>query len=150
MSDVQRVLVARAGAEYFAFPLAGVLEALDGAEVAPLPLLPNGVLGQCTHRGALLPVLDPGAVLGAALEGARAGAVGTVLVMADEEPFALAMDDVADMVVVEADARRPVPTGADRGGMIAALFKHDRLLVGLVDAHALRAVAASVLSPGTR
>ncbi len=150
MNDVQRVLIARAGAEHFAFPLADVLEALDGAEVAPLPLLPHGVLGQCTHRGALLSVLDPGTVLGAALDGVREGVVGTVLVMADEEPFALAMDDVADMVAVEPVARRPVPPGADRGGMIAALFAHERLLVGLVDARALRAVAASVLSPGTR
>lgn len=141
-----RVLIARSGAEHFAFPLASVLEALDGAEVVPLPLLPAGVLGQCSHRGALLPVLDPGTVLGAALE----GAAGTVLVFVADEPFALAMDDVTDMVIIEGHARRAVPTGSDRGGMLEALFAHDRLLVGLVDADALRAVAASVLSPGTR
>lgn len=141
-----RVLIARAGDEQFAFPLASVLEALDGADVSPLPLLPAGVLGQCAHRGALLPVLDPAAVLGSSL----AGAVGTVLVMVADEPFAIAMDDVTDMATIEDAARRAAPAGADRGGMIAALAAHEGLLVGLVEPRALRAVAASVLSPGTR
>ena len=42
----ERLLLARIGAETFAFPLAEVLEVTDAAEVTPLALLPVGVVGQ--------------------------------------------------------------------------------------------------------
>lgn len=142
----ERMLVARAGAEYFAFPLGAVLEALDGAEVAPLPLVPKGVLGQCAHRGQLLPVLDPQVVFGSPMD----GGVMTILVMVAAEPFALAVDDVTDMVTVGDAARRAVPIGADRGGMLSSLLAHEGLLAGVVDLDALRGFAASLLTPDTR
>jgi chemotaxis signal transduction protein len=152
--SAERMLVARAGAEYFAFPLGAVLEALDGAEVEAVPLVPRGVLGQCMHRGALLPVLDPQAALGAALDRSTARPLGggelTILVMVADEPFAIAMDDVTDMVNVEASACRAVPTGADRGGMIRGLLAHDGILAALVDLDSLHVVASSLLSPDTR
>lgn len=141
-----RMLVARVGAEHFALPLGAVLEALDGAEVTALPLVPRGVLGQCTHRGALLPVLDPQVVLGAA----REAPVGTILVLVAEEPFALAVDDVTDMVAVEERARRVLPSGTDRGGMIDGLFAHEGALVATVAIDSLRALATSLLSPNLR
>jgi chemotaxis signal transduction protein len=150
-----RILIARAGAEHFGFQLASVLEALDAAEVSPLPLVPPGVLGQCAYRGALLPVLDPAPLLGAPLAAAPGGTAGaersvdagTVLVMVADEPFAIAMDDVSDMVSIEPRARRSLPTGADRGGLLAGLLAHEGALVGLVSPDLLRAAAASVLSP---
>lgn len=142
----ERMLVTRVGAEHFALPLGAVLEALDGAEVTVLPLVPRGVLGQCAHRGALLPVLDPHVVLGAA----REAPVGTVLVLVADEPFALAVDDVTDMVAVEPRARRALPPGTDRGGMIDGLFAHEGALVATVAIDALRAFSASLLSPDQR
>jgi chemotaxis signal transduction protein len=146
----ERMLIARAGAEYFAFPLGAVLEALDGAAVAPVPLVPRGVLGQCSHRGVLLPVLDPQAALGSALSRSLDGGDLTILVMVADEPFAIAMDDVTDMITVDVGARRAVPAGADRGGMIGGLLAHQGLLAAVVDLDALRTTAASLLSPDTR
>ncbi len=153
--SAERVLVARVGSEYFAFPIGDVLEALDAPEVTPVPLTPDGVLGQVTHRGQLLPVLDPHVLLGADLAtrvGARAATPhGTVLVMVpDGTPFALAVDDVTDMVTVEPAARRALPEGTDRTGMLAGLFAIDRLLVASVDIAALRANAGVLLTTGTR
>lgn len=144
----QRVLLARAGAEFFAFPLGGVLEALDGADITPVPLVPHGVLGQCLHRGQLLPVLDPRAILGAPL--VADGGARTVLVMVADDPFAIAMDDVTDMLVADASSRRAVPPGADRGGMVEALLAKGGHLAAIVDLGVLRATAASLLSPDTR
>lgn len=150
-----RILIARAGAEHFGFQLASVLEALDAAQVSPLPLVPPGVLGQCAYRGALLPVLDPATLLGATLAAAPGGVAdvpspgnaGTVLVMVADEPFAIAMDDVSDMVSIDARARRALPADADRGGLLAGLLAHEGALVGLVSPDLLRVAAASVLSP---
>ena len=144
--NAARMLIARVGAEYFAFPLASVLEALDGAAIAPLPLVPRGVLGQCVHRGSLLPVLDPQVVLGSP----AVRQAGTVLVFVAAEPFALAVDDVTDMLAMDDSARRAMPAGTDRGGLIAGLFTAGGLLVSAVDLEALRSVAASLLSPQTR
>lgn len=142
----ERVLIARVGREYFGLPLGGVLEALDGVEVTQLPLTPNGVLGQCTHRGELLPVLDPLHALGAALDQAPT----TLLVIVAEQPFALAVDDVTDMTTVHDDARRALPAGTDRAGLLTGLFAVDGLLVGAVDMDVLASTAGSLLTPGTR
>ena len=146
-TDAARVLVARVGSEYFAFPLADVLEAVDAPVVTTVPLTPTGVLGQCTHRGQLLPVLDPHRLLGAPLD---AGS-GTVLIMAaDSTPFALQVDDVTDMATVRPSDRRALPEGTDRTGMLAGLLAIDRLLVAAVEMTAFRATAATLLTTGTR
>lgn len=155
----ERMLVARVGSEYFAFRLADVLEAVDAPVIAPVPLMPRGVLGQITHRGQLLPVLDPRAVLGVAREGVgregvgRDGAAceGTVLVMVPAgTPFALGVDDVTDMITVDAGATRALPTGVDRTGILTGLLAIDHMLVGAVDIAAFRTAAGSLLTTGMR
>lgn len=147
VTDAVRVLVARVGSEYFAFPLADVLEAVDAPLVTTVPLTPTGVLGQCTHRGQLLPVLDPHRLLGAPLDAER----GTVLIMAtDATPFALQVDDVTDMVTVGPSDWRALPEGTDRTGMLAGLLAIDRMLVAAVEMTAFRATAATLLTTGTR
>lgn len=155
-TDTARMLVARVGSEYFAFPLADVLEAVDAPVVTTVPLTPTGVLGQCTHRGQLLPVLDPHRLLGAPLD---AGS-GTVLIMATRLPsavchlpsavFALQVDDVTDMVTVGPRNRRALPEGTDRTGMLSGLLAIDRMLVAAVEMTAFRATAATLLTTGTR
>lgn len=150
----ERMLVARVGSEYFAFRLADVLEAVDAPVIAPVPLMPRGVLGQITHRGQLLPVLDPRAVLGVAREGVgREGAAceGTVLVMVPAgTPFALGVDDVTDMITVDAGATRALPVGMDRTGILTGLLAIDHMLVGAVDIAAFRTAAGSLLTTGMR
>lgn len=155
----ERMLVARVGSEYFAFRLADVLEAVDAPVIAPVPLMPRGVLGQITHRGQLLPVLDPRAVLGVAREGVgregvgREGAAceGTVLVMVPAgTPFALGVDDVTDMITVDAGATRALPAGVDRTGVLTGLLAIDHMLVGAVDIAAFRTAAGSLLTTGMR
>lgn len=133
--STERLLLARIGAETFAFPLASVLEAAEAPEVSPLALLPPGVAGQCVHRGRLLPVIDAGALLGVPRDDAR-GVL--LLVDIDGERAALWVDDVLDMAILEPHQRRPVPAGsgvagamldgvADLGTGIAALVAMDDL-----------------------
>lgn len=113
----QRLLLARIGAETFAFPLADVLEVAEAPAVTPLPMLPAGVVGQSVHRGRLLPVIDAGALLGVP----RTSPTGVLLVIdIDGERAALWADDVLDMVTVEPRMRRPVPAGSGPAGALLA------------------------------
>jgi purine-binding chemotaxis protein CheW len=139
---MRRALIARVGEEHYAFPLSAVLEALDAPEVVPLPLVPAGVAGQCEYRGRMVPVLDPRAVLDAA----RGDGPGTLLVLQDGAlVFGLWVDDLADMVVVDALARRALPNGADRAGALVGLLAIDDLLAGVVNLGMLHATARRLL-----
>lgn len=112
-----RVLLARLGRETFAFPIGDVLEAFESPEVLPLALAPTGMLGQCTHRGRLVPVLDAGALLGVP----REHGIGVLLLMDTEAGrVALRVDDVVDMVTVEPSRRRALPA---TGGVITAMLE---------------------------
>ena len=136
----ERFLLARIGRETFAFPLAEVLEATDAADVTPLALLPPGVAGQSAYRDRLLPVIDSGTLLGVT----RSAPKGVLLVIrVDEDRVALWVDDVAlwvddvvDMVTVDPQRLRAVPTGGggagamlrgvvELGGTIAAVVWMD-------------------------
>jgi chemotaxis signal transduction protein len=140
---MRRALIARVGEEHYALPLTAVLEAVDAPQVTPLPLMPDGVAGQCEHRGQMVPVLDPRAVLDAV----RGDGPGTLLVMQEEElVFGLWVDDLSDMVVVDALARRALPNGADRTGALAGLLALDGLLAGVVNLGALHTRARRLLT----
>lgn len=129
----ERLLLARIGAETFAFPLAEVLEVTDATEVTPLALLPVGVVGQSVYRDRLLPVIDGGTLLGVP----RRAPPGVLLVIVvDGERVALWADDVIDMVTVDPQRFRAVPAGSgasgamlrgvlDLGAGIAALVSMD-------------------------
>ena len=131
--NAERLLLARIGTETFAFPLAEVIEATEAVEVTPLSLLPTGVVGQCVYRDRLLPVIDGGALLGVR----RTAATGVMLVIVVAgERVALWVDDVVDMVTLEAHRLRAVPAGngaagallrgvVDLGTGIAALVSMD-------------------------
>ena len=112
---VERLLLARIGRESFAFPLAEVLEATDAAEVTPLALLPQGVAGQSVYRDQLVPVIDGGTLLGVP----RTAPTGVLLVIVvDGERVALWVDDVIDMMTVDAARFRAVPAGSAAVGVM--------------------------------
>ena len=142
--SAERVLLVRVGEERFAFPLAGIIEAVDAPVVTSVALPPPGVIGQCSHRGRLLPVLDLGALLGVP----RSGGVGALLVLdADGERAALLVDDVLDALVTEASMRRPVPlTGANAAGLLDGVIALPSGLAASVDLGVLRATILSRLT----
>lgn len=139
-----RVLLARIGAERFAFPIAEVVEAVDAPRVDPVALAPAGVVGQCSHRGRLLPVLDGGALLGVS----RIGGAGALLVFATGgETIGLLVDDVLDAELAHPAQRRPVPqTGSASSGHLAGLLALPTGLAALVDLGILRATIRSRLA----
>lgn len=134
-----RMLLARVGRETFAFPIAEVLEAIEAPPVVPTALAPSGMLGQCTLRDRLLPVLDAGTLLGVP----REDGTGVLLVLdTDAGRIALRVDDVVDMVLVEPSQRRALP--ATGGAMTAMLEDVIALGQGIAGAVAMDALRAAV------
>lgn len=141
MSALDRVLVARVGAERIAFPVTSVREVVDAPEVQPVPLAPAGVAGQMALRDAHLPVLDPGVVIGAA----RDACDGGVALVLREPAVALWVDDAQDIWEASDVARRSVPVGADRLGVLQGLLQRGADVAGLIDPTALSRVAVATL-----
>jgi len=141
---VPRVLVARVGAERLAFAAESVAEVIEAPSISPLPLTPAGVLGQCTWRAQVVPVLDPQVLFGIAAQ--TSGGRGVVLVIARPSgPFALLVDDVDDVLELHPEDLRGVPAGSDRAGRLAALLRTSDGLIAIVDRDALSAAADATL-----
>lgn len=144
MKGAERMLLARVGAETFAFAIAAVLEAIESPPVEPIALAPAGMLGQAVHRGRLVPVLDGGAMLGVP----RGDGAGVLLLMETEAGrVALRVDDVVDMVMVEPARRRALPaTGGVMTAMLEDVVDLGGGLAGSVAIEALRAAMAARLT----
>lgn len=139
-----RVLLARVGRETFAFPIGDVLEAFESPTVSPIALAPAGMIGQCTHRDQLVPVLDAGAMLGVPRE---EGTGVLLLLETDAGRVALRVDDVVDMVTVEPSRRRALPaTGGAMTAMLEDVIDLGGGIAGSVAMDALRAAMAARLT----
>jgi len=144
---IERVLVARLGDERIALPVLQVAEVIDAPTVTPLPLTPEGVIGQCSWRGQWVPVLDSAQLVGVA----RRGGAGTVIVWRHStRPFAIWVDDVDDVRELAPDALRPVPAGTDKLGRLRGILQFNDDLIAVVDADALAAAAEATLQSEVR
>lgn len=136
-----RVLVARVGAEYVAFPVGAIRELLDAPAMLEVPLAPAALRGHLGLRGQHLPVLDVATLLGIP---AADGGASVALVVADGS-FALAVDDALDLWEDGDASLRAVPAGADARGLLRGLLQRGAQVAGLVDPTALRALAVATL-----
>ncbi|HLA90853.1 MAG TPA: chemotaxis protein CheW [Gemmatimonadaceae bacterium] len=108
-------LVARVGAERFAFPVAQVEEVIDAPDVTWVPLAPAGLLGQLRYRDRTVSAFDGGWALGVA----REGTTGSAVVLSEGvRRLALVVDDVEDLQMIEPASVRAVPPGADADGVL--------------------------------
>ena len=122
-------LLARVGAERFAFALGRVVEAVDEPTVHDLPRRPAGMLGTLRHRGQTVPVWDASSAFGVA----RTRAAGTALVFQDgDRGVALLVDDALDIVQIRQDALRAAPAGSDGMGLLAGVVRDADGLLSVV------------------
>jgi chemotaxis signal transduction protein len=128
-------LLARVGAERFAFALGLVAEVLDAPPVHDLPHRPEGMLGTMRHRGRTLTVWDAASAFGVRREQATGG---TVLVFRDgERGAALLVDDAEDIVQIAPEAVREAPSGVDGNGLLAGVVRSRDSLVNVVRVNVL-------------
>jgi len=132
-SGIAELLMFRIGNERFAVELMCVEEAIDLPEVHHVPEMPPAMLGVVTVRGALTPVYTPDSALGVPVEG-RAAAL---IFRADRGRFALAIDDVDDVMTLDLAQLRDAPGIEGADSVVLGVARNGSVIVALVDAEAL-------------
>ena len=130
---MQQLVVFSLGSEEYGLPITAVQEIIRSTRPRTIPSAPPSVRGVINLRGKIIPVVDLKARL--RLEGGDAEESKIVIVEAGAVTAGLIVDDVDEVLTVEAEALEPAPTGEI--GCISAVAKvGDRLLV-LLDVEAM-------------
>jgi chemotaxis signal transduction protein len=127
------LLMFRIARERFAVELACVEEAIDLPEVHHVPEMPPAMLGVISVRGALTPVVTPEEALGVPVEGRTAALV----FRAAEGRFALAIDDVDDVLSLDLATLREAPGIEGSDSLVLGVALHAGAIVALLDADML-------------
>lgn len=121
------------GAEEYVLPVDRVREVLTPREITPVPHTPDHILGVCSLRGTVLPVIDLNRRLRLAAAARDEKSRIIVIGLEQDEQVGLLVDRVRGVVRFPAAAVQPVPettaegVGADFLQGIAR--KDDRLLI---------------------
>jgi chemotaxis signal transduction protein len=142
-SGVAELLMFRIGRERFAVELLCVEEAIDLPEVHHVPEMPPAMLGVITVRGSLTPVFTPQEALGVPVEG-----MGAALIFrSNRGRFALAIDDVDDVMTLDLAQLRDAPGIDSSDAVVLGVTRNGDGIVALVDADALVAVCQATPVP---
>jgi purine-binding chemotaxis protein CheW len=132
-SGIAELLMFRIGPERFAVELVCVEEAIDLPEVHHVPEMPPAMLGVITVRDALTPVFTPDEALGVPVQGR-----GAALIFRSERGrFALAIDDVDDVMTLDLALLRDAPGSEVADAVVVGVARSGDAIVALVDADAL-------------
>ena len=113
--------------------LACVEEAIDLPDVHHVPEMPPAMLGVVTVRGVLTPVYTPDGALGVPVEGKAAA----LIFHAERGRFALAIDDVDDVMTLDLSQLRDAPGVDGSDPVVLGVARNEATIVALVDAEAL-------------
>ena len=105
------------GRRWFAARTGEIVEAIDVADIMPLPFMPPGMMGCLMYRGSPLPVLDllrvlePPANSSKAADAWVARSTGQIVVMTPSSGvrFGVLVDDLGEIVEVLASRLTPLP-----------------------------------------
>jgi chemotaxis signal transduction protein len=110
-----------------------VEEAIDLPDVHHVPEMPPAMLGVITVRGTLTPVFTPDAALGVPVR--QKGAA--LIFRSDRGRFALAIDDVDDVMTLDLALLRDAPGSDVADSVVLGVARNEGVIVALVDADAL-------------
>jgi purine-binding chemotaxis protein CheW len=130
---IAELLMFRIGPERFAVELICVEEAIDLPDVHHVPEMPPAMLGVITVRGTLTPVFTPDAALGVPVQGKSAA----LIFRSDRGRFALAIDDVDDVMTLDLSLLRDAPGSDVADSVVLGVARNEGAIVALVDADAL-------------
>jgi purine-binding chemotaxis protein CheW len=130
---IAELLMFRIGSERFAVELVCVEEAIDLPDVHHVPEMPPAMLGVITVRGTLTPVFTPDAALGVPVR--QKGAA--LIFRSDRGRFALAIDDVDDVMTLDLALLRDAPGGDVADSVVLGVARNEGVIVALLDADAL-------------
>ena len=128
------LLLFSVGRELFATPLSAVEEAIELAEIRPIPEMSASMLGVTELRGRMIPIYSPSRSLGVDLGAAPAAAL---IVHTGERRIALAVDDVEDVLELDLTELRDAPGTDDLDGVLVGVARRGKALVAVVDGESL-------------
>jgi len=122
--DIATFLIGR---QWYAARTGEIVEAIDVADIMPLPFMPPGMAGCLMYRGSPLPVLDLASGVEPRPKRARAAGAaverntGQIVVMtsSSNQRFGLLVDDLGEMAEVLADRLAALPPMVANQGMFA-------------------------------
>ena len=135
------LLMFRVGNERFAVELACVEEAIDLVEPHHVPEMPPAMLGVITVRDTLTPVFTTDDALGVPADGRGAA----LIFRSNRGRFALAIDDVDDVMTLDLAQLRDAPGIDGVDALVLGVARNGSGIVALVDAEAL--IAACQATP---
>ena len=130
---IAELLMFRIGRERFAVELMCVEEAIDLPDVHHVPEMPPAMLGVITVRGTLTPVFTPDGALGVPVRGKGAA----LIFRSVRGRFALAIDDVDDVMTLDMRMLRDAPGSDIADSVVLGVARNEGVIVALVDADAL-------------
>jgi purine-binding chemotaxis protein CheW len=131
VTDTSQLVVCALGREEYGLPIEHVREIVRFSEPRPVASDVPWMLGVVSLRGRLIPVHDLAARLG--VPAARGASAKLVVVDTGEEPVGVLVDDVVEVLTVDAAQLEPVPSGDGRIARVG-----DRLVL-LLDGEELAA-----------
>lgn len=105
--------VVELGGERFGVELAAVKEFCNIHRVSPIPCCPPHILGAINLRGAILTLIDPRSALKLTATGSAGNKA--VIGMIGEQPVALAVDEVHDVIYPRREEVQPTPQALREG-----------------------------------
>jgi purine-binding chemotaxis protein CheW len=142
-ADPVAAVVCAVGEQYYAVPVANILEVAALVKLMPLPDPPQEVLGVVNRQGQMIPVLDLRLCLG---KDARALDLSTLFIVVQAAGYiaGLVVDDVREVVSLQAEAMR---LAARSGPYLQGMTVIHQMPVLVLDTAALlRAFAPSELA----
>lgn len=129
------LLAFKLGREMYAVPIDQVREVMKLWAVTPVPNSPGHVLGVTTLRGAVLPVIDLGRILGIP-EGQRDDKSRIVVASINDERTGIVVDRVQGVMRIREDEIRPAPETIEHAPgaeYLKGIVRRDERLYILLD-----------------
>jgi purine-binding chemotaxis protein CheW len=130
----------------YAIDIGAVLQIVQPLELAPLPHLPEGIVGVADYRGDVVPVVDMRARFGLPPVPATRR-TKWIIATVGEQAAALVVDGVTDVFGTRGAELRPAPGlgGDDRRGILG-VTSQDSQMTFVLDVERLRPMVESVTS----
>ncbi len=128
-----RLLTFELAGDFYAIPIAGVVEVADAVRVTCIPTLPTSVGGVINYHGDALPVLDCSSLFD--VNDSEAGELGTVLVISEHVGESARLGIQIDRVLGLVDGAAAAMSGAKEvaerrsiQGRVASVLDPQRLV----------------------
>ena len=136
VTEQQRLCTFVVGALLLGLPVDEVSEVVQGEQVTPVPLAPEGVVGLLNLRGHIIPAVDARTRFGLEPRGIDAEATHVIVHVLGEQ-ISLVVDRASDVVTVSAADREDVPDTVSPTirRLLTSSYQRDDALLLVLDPH---------------